>query len=336
VTHGASLGWLTRLRVRVLTASPAVPLAALLAACLLASARVGAADAIMIALIGAGLLQVVTVLPAAVAAAGGAGAAERRMAAAGPMQPGPPRGVAPTPGADPAAPGSGRGAASAPDADSTSPAGLPVVVSRLALPSPLPRPSGLSLALAAGRVLIVSGRSGSGKTTVLRALAGEVATAGAAVLAGGVPPREQPAGQIVLVAHDDYLFPGSVWDNFRAADPGISEPDAEKLLADFGLAQRGITAATVLGGGGRDVSGGEARRLCLARATAKRPRLLLLDEPTEGLDVATAAMVWYRIRSLLPGATIVAAVHDQDLPSTDGLDAGRLCLDHAEIPLAES
>jgi ATP-binding cassette, subfamily C, bacterial CydC len=248
-----------------------------------------------------------------------------RLAVTGPMQPGPGRG-------EPAPPGGGVPPGEAPPPGA---AGLPVLVSHLALPSPLPRAAGLSLSLAAGQLLILSGRSGCGKTTVLRALAGELPTEGRAVLVGGLPPGERPAGQIVLVARGDSPSTGTVWDNFRLADPDIGEPAVARLLAGFGLAQLGITATTELGGAGRAVSGGEARRLSLAQAVARRPRLLLLDEPIDGLDPATAATVLRRIRGLLPRVTIVAAIHDEDLPFTAGLDGRRLCLDHAEFFLAE-
>lgn len=57
------------------------------------------------------------------------------------------------------------------------------------------------------------------------------------------------------------------------------------------------------------LSGGEARRLVLARAVLRRPRVLLLDEPTEGLDQATAARVLSGLRAALPEAAIVIAAH---------------------------
>ncbi len=130
----------------------------------------------------------------------------------------------------------------------------------------------------------------------------------------------------MFVAHDDYLFTGSVAENIRLADPAVSTERIEAVLLAMGLAQRGIDARTPVGLGGRPLSGGERRRLCLARAIVKNPRVLLLDEPTEGIDGPTTRFVLRRLRELLPTTTIVAAIHDRDLDAVVPNFVARLSL----------
>jgi ATP-binding cassette subfamily C protein CydC len=70
-----------------------------------------------------------------------------------------------------------------------------------------------------------------------------------------------------------------------------------------------VGRSTQVGPGGSFLSGGQRRRLALAQAYLRHPRLLLLDEPTEGLDAMTAAQVMTNLRAMLPSTTIVAAIH---------------------------
>jgi ATP-binding cassette subfamily C protein CydC len=153
----------------------------------------------------------------------------------------------------------------------------------------------IALAVAAGRTLIVTGASGSGKTTLLHAI--------------GTALRHSP-GMVTTVLADDYLFTGTVATNVRLADPSASDDDIRGLLRSMLLDRGGLDLDTWIGVGGRDLSGGEQRRLHIARALATRPDVLLVDEPTTGLDTSTGAHVLTAIRARLPDATLVLAIHE--------------------------
>jgi ATP-binding cassette subfamily C protein CydC len=158
----------------------------------------------------------------------------------------------------------------------------------------------LDLAVAAGGTLVVTGASGSGKTTLLGAIA--TALQEPAIQPG--PPR------VTAVLADDYLFTGTVSSNIRLARPTASDDDIEDLLADMMLDRCGVEPRTAIGVGGRALSGGEQRRLVIARALATDPEVLLIDEPTTGLDFRTAGHVLTAVRRRLPHAVLVLAMHE--------------------------
>ena len=91
---------------------------------------------------------------------------------------------------------------------------------------------------------------------------------------------------VTAVLADDHLFTGTIADNIRMADPTATDADITDLLDAFALT--GLEPRTAVGVGGRPLSGGEQRRLHLARALVTRPDVLVIDEPTTGLDRATA------------------------------------------------
>jgi ATP-binding cassette subfamily C protein CydC len=114
---------------------------------------------------------------------------------------------------------------------------------------------------------------------------------------------------VAAVAADEHLFTGTVGANFRLADPTLTDEDVDSRLADLWLDRTGLTAGTLVGAGGRALSGGELRRVSIGRALATRPQVLLVDEPTAGLDQETARHV-LRTLARLPDTTVVLALHD--------------------------
>ena len=156
-----------------------------------------------------------------------------------------------------------------------------------------------------GETVIVQGRSGSGKSTLLQSISDRTDD----VLLDRRPSRELPVRTVVMVAADEPLFCGTVAENLRLGSPDLDDAEMHRLLDDVGLG--GLAPDTAVGPGGRAMSGGEVRRLAVLRAVVARPRLLLLDEPTEGLDTSTAQRMLGLIREELPHATVIAAIHDR-------------------------
>jgi ATP-binding cassette subfamily C protein CydC len=152
----------------------------------------------------------------------------------------------------------------------------------------------IGFTVAPGQTLCVTGASGSGKSTLLDAITAAL--------------RPAP-GVVTPVLADDYLFTGTVSTNIRLADPTVSDDEVKKLLASVLLDRSAVEPDTQIGAGGRDLSGGEQRRLHIARALATQPGLLLIDEPVTGLDAATSSHVLAAIRRRLPQAVLVLAMH---------------------------
>ncbi|QHO90642.1 thiol reductant ABC exporter subunit CydC [Actinomyces sp. 432] len=156
--------------------------------------------------------------------------------------------------------------------------------------------SGVDLDLTPRRRLAIVGPSGVGKTTLLLTLAGLLEPRGGELTLDGAPPwsadRAEAAGRVSLTAEDAHVFDTTVLENLRVADGALTRERAVTLLARAGLgdwlARLPDGLDTRLGADATAVSGGERRRLLLARALAAPAPLMLLDEPGEHLDAATA------------------------------------------------
>jgi len=158
----------------------------------------------------------------------------------------------------------------------------------------------IDVAAVAGRTVVVTGASGSGKTTLLKAIATKLRQ----------PANLHEPAVVTSVLADDYLFTGTVATNIRLANPTASDDEIADLLAGMLLDRSGIDPRTRLGVDGRNLSGGEQRRLHLARAVATQPDVLLIDEPTTGLDTNTATAVLRAVRHRLPHTVLVLAMHE--------------------------
>ena len=151
---------------------------------------------------------------------------------------------------------------------------------------------GLDLDLRLGDRLAVAGPSGSGKTLLLRALAGLDALDAGTLLADGAPVLDLPQHRaaVAYVAQRPALH-GTVRTSlaepfaYAVRDAAFSERDAADLLGRLGR------DASLLDADTKTLSGGEAQTVGLARALLTRPRVLLLDEPTAGLDPGRVAAI---------------------------------------------
>ena len=161
----------------------------------------------------------------------------------------------------------------------------------------------VDLHIAVGERVAVVGSSGVGKSTLLALAAGELAAQAGQVWA-------RPA---TWLTQRTELFCDSLRDNLRLADPAATDAQLWAALQAAGLEQdvRGFAQGldTLLGEGGLGLSGGQSRRLALARLLLRRADFWLLDEPTEALDSATAADVLARLARHASDRTLLVATH---------------------------
>jgi ATP-binding cassette subfamily C protein CydC len=172
------------------------------------------------------------------------------------------------------------------------------------------------LDLPGGGFTVLTGASGAGKSTLLRVLAGALQPMAGTVRIGRTYPHglryEELVAGVTLVEQDSQLLSGTVADNLRLARPDATADELRAAMEVAVLAGQ-VDLESRLGPGGEGLSGGQRRRLSVAQAYLRRPGLLLLDEPTEGLDHYTARVLLENLRSALPGTTVIAAIHDRTL-----------------------
>lgn len=173
----------------------------------------------------------------------------------------------------------------------------------------------VSLNVTAGQRVAILGRTGCGKSTLLQLLTRAWDPQQGEILLNGQPLASFSEGAlraaISVVPQRVHLFSATLRDNLLLASPAatdealatvLTQVGLEKLLVDDGL-------NSWLGEGGRQLSGGELRRLAIARALLHDAPLFLLDEPTEGLDATTESQILDLLSDVTKGKTVLMVTH---------------------------
>lgn len=175
----------------------------------------------------------------------------------------------------------------------------------------------LDLDIPAGNRVAVLGPSGAGKSTLAALALKVVAPQGGRVLLGGTDVARLRAadvrGRIAWLSQATHVFSDTVRDNLRLGRPDADDAALWAALDQAGLSDtvRGLPQGldSWIGAGGTGLSGGELRRVALARALLSPAPILILDEPVTGLDDAAARAFFLTLNAAAEGRTVVLIVH---------------------------
>jgi ATP-binding cassette subfamily C protein CydCD len=187
---------------------------------------------------------------------------------------------------------------------------------------------GLDLRLEAGSRTAILGPSGSGKSTLAAVLARFLTPLAGQVTLNGTRIADLPEPEfrklVVLVGDEtEHVFASTVRENLRLARPDATDDELRDTLRRTGL---DLELDTRLGTGGSTISGGQRKRLATARALLAGPALLILDEPTEGLDGDSAEALMADLLGATGDRTVLVLTH-----RTDGLTLADRVLQIGEV-----
>ena len=177
--------------------------------------------------------------------------------------------------------------------------------------------SDVSFTIEAGQVAAIVGPSGTGKTTLVSLIPRFYDPAGGSVTIDGTDVRryrlKSVRDQISFVLQDTLLFRATIWENIAYGRPDAS-PAAIRRAAELANASEFIDAMpdgydTMVGERGMTLSGGQRQRIAIARAIVRDTPILILDEPTAGLDAGSEQSVIGALDALMKGRTSVVIAH---------------------------
>jgi ATP-binding cassette subfamily C protein CydC len=166
-----------------------------------------------------------------------------------------------------------------------------------------------------GEILVIRGKSGSGKSTVALALVGLLPYKGSITL-GGIEVRDVADLHTYISAslQRGHIFNTSLRENLKISNPEASDAEILRILTLLELDS--ISLDEIVGEFGRPLSGGEAKRVGVARALLSRAPIVLLDEPTEHLDHQLAARLETRIAQECRDKSLIVITHSGWAKST--------------------
>lgn len=187
-----------------------------------------------------------------------------------------------------------------------------------------------------GELVIVTGPSGAGKSTLSKLLTRFYDPTAGVVCLDGVPLPDMSLEflreNVALLPQETLILHGTIRENIECGRPGASQADIERAATDA-VAHDFISALpdgydTEIAPGTATLSGGQLQRIAIARAMLRAAPVLILDEPTAGLDSIAARRVVQPLRRLMAGRTTIMITHDLSLaPDADRIlvvDGGRL------------
>ena len=196
--------------------------------------------------------------------------------------------------------------------------------------------SDVNLTIHSGETIGILGGTGSSKSSLVQLIPRLYDVTEGAVRVGGVDVRQYDLdalrAQVAMVLQKNVLFSGTIKENLRWGNETATDEElvhACKLAqADGFIREFPDQYDTMLEQGGANVSGGQRQRLCIARALLKKPKILILDDSTSAVDMATDEHIRRCLRTALPGATkVIIAQRINSIMSCDRivvLDQGRL------------
>ncbi len=177
--------------------------------------------------------------------------------------------------------------------------------------------NGISFEVPAGARVALVGPSGAGKTTVMNLLLGMMAPQQGEILVNGLPladvKREDWLQHVAFVPQFPHMFCGTVAENIRFGLEGVTMGDIVRAAQAAGahefISRLPESYMTVIGEGGTGLSGGEKRRIAIARAFLRNAPLLILDEATASLDAENENIIEDALARLMEGRTVIMSAH---------------------------
>lgn len=205
----------------------------------------------------------------------------------------------------------------------------------------------ITLTIPYGQKIAVLGKSGSGKTTLARLLHGDITPSKGYVTLAGVPIakiRDFIWDYFGLISQDSYIFAMSIIDNLRIGKIEATESEIWDVLEAVDLKSYVETLPdglnTMADEAGLRFSGGQRQRLVLARVLLQNPPIVVLDEPTVGLDPVTERVVLDTIQRVLADKTVVMITHHlqgiEDFDRVIFVEEGHLVMDGSPRALEQT